>query len=72
MTKTKGIRRTSLQVALDAIAELKKLETLRDKLIKEREAQTNPISFATGLAIVRIGIQIAGIVIALRRRKKKK
>ena len=67
-----GIRRSSLQVALDRVAELEKLEKQKAVMEKKLKTATNPISLALVVGIAKLGLTIAAIGNAIKRSKKRR
>ncbi len=65
-------RRSSLQVALDRLNELKRLEKQKKALEKDAADISNPFHFAAIAAVAKIAIAIATIVRAIRRHRPKK
>ena len=62
----KVLRRTSLQVATDRLAELKRLEKLKVALEKDAAQVQHPFHWAAVVAVAKVAAKIATIVSLIR------
>jgi len=67
-----SVRRSSLQVYMDYMAELKALENQRRGLEADAANVDSPVHWAAIKAIAEIALAIAAIVRKLKRRKRKR